>query len=358
MAPAAPNAVKYYADLGEAQSQRLELAAAERSLRAAWTMAKRDSGDEHIDVLQTQQRLGALLCDIGRTQEGLDLLRGAKELAIRLRGADDPFHTRAVLSALGRCEAGAGDLDAALADAQAATSIDRSRRPGSLDLAQRVEREAAVLVELGRYAPAQAELDEAAALRVQAKQPRDGEAFAGNLRLQAALALARGDTVGARERVAELRVEASESALSFDRLERRLLAAEAALASGDAAAASTESLAVAQAIARSGEADALDPGSARAALDAGRAAALAHDTAGASASLRRAIGLRRKVMLPTSPQLAEALVALASVELDRGDRAAARTLAGEATAIHAAHPELGEHYRRPLRDLMARLGAE
>ncbi|HEY6942531.1 serine/threonine-protein kinase [Dokdonella sp.] len=355
---AAPNAVKYYAYLGEAQSQQLDLAGAERSMRAAWTMARRDSGAEHVDVLQTQLRLGGLLCDIGRTQEGLDLLRGAKQLAIRLRGADDPFHTRAALSALGRCESDVGDLGAALANAQAATAIDRRNRAGSLDLALRLEREAAVLIELGRFAPAQAELDEAVALRTQAKQPRSGDAFAANLRLQAALALARGDVARARERLAELPVAADDVAASFDRLDRRLLGAEVALGGGDAAAARAEADAAARMIARSGQSGALEAWNARAALDAGRAAALAHDTEAATTSLRQALELRRKVLLPTSPKLADAMTALASAELDRGDRAAARTLADEAAAIHATQSELGAQYRRPLRDLQARLGAE
>jgi serine/threonine-protein kinase len=355
---AAPNAVKYHAYLGEAQSRQLDLAGAERSLRTAWTMAKRDSGEEHVDVLQTQLRLGDLLCEMGRTQEGLELLRGAKQLAIKLRGADDPFHTRAALSVLGRCEAGAGDLGAAIADAQAATAIDRSHHPGSLDLALRLEREAAVLVELGRFAPAQAELDEAAALRLQAKQPRDGEAFAGNLRLQATLALARGDLAAARERFDGLPAEANDAPPTFDRFDRHLLAAEIALAAHDAATAASEAHAVAQAIARSGQGDALVPWSARAALDAGRAAALAHDHDAASASLHRALELRRSILLPTSPRLADALVALASTELDRDDRAAARMLADEAAAIHAAQPELGDQYRHPLRTLQDRLARE
>jgi len=355
---AAPNAVKYYAYLGEAQSQQLDLAGAERSLRAAWTMARRDSGAEHIDVLQTQQRLGGLLCDMGRMQEGLELLRGAKQLAIKLRGADDPFHTRAVLSALGRCEANAGDLAAALADAQAATAIDRKNRPGSLDLALRLEREAAVLIELGRDAPAQADLDEAAALRTQAKQPRGGEAFAANLRLQTTLALARGDLAHARERLGELRADPGDATASFDRLDRRLLAAEVALAAGDATGAAVEADAAVQAIARSGQADALDAWSARAALDVGRAALLARDTATALPPLRRALDLRRKLLLPASPKLAEAMIALAGAELDHGERAAARALAAEAASIHAAQPELGDQYRRPLRDLQARVRTE
>jgi len=48
------------------------------------------------------------------------------------------------------------------------------------------------------------------------------------------------------------------------------------------------------------------------------------------------------VLRAASPKLAEAMTALAV----------------EAASIHAAQPELGDQYRRPLRDLQARLGTE
>lgn len=135
-----------------------------------------------------------------------------------------------------------------------------------------------------------------------------------------------------------------------------MLAAEVALGAGDAPTAREEAEAVTQAIARSGQADALLAWSARAALDAGRAALLAHDAGAALPLLRRALELRRKVLLPTSPKLADAMIAVATAEFDRGDGDDARPLAKDAAAIYAAQHELGDQYRAPLRALQARLG--
>jgi serine/threonine-protein kinase len=56
-----------------------------------------------------------------------------------------------------------------------------------------------------------------------------------------------------------------------------------------------------------------------------------------------------------SPFLAGAKVALANCLLDLGRTGQARIEAREARRIQATHPELGEHYRRPLRELEARL---
>jgi serine/threonine-protein kinase len=355
VAAAAPNAVKYHAYLGEAQYATLDLAGAERSMRAAWTMAKSSSGAEHIDVLQTQQRLGGLLCDTGRTQEGLDLLEGAKQLAIKLRGPDDPFHTRSVLSVLSRARSNAGQPGAAIADAQAATAIDRRNRAGSLDLAVRLEREAAVLIELGRYPAALAELDEAATIREQAKQKRGSDPFNANVRTHVALELARGDVPAARALLADLHVDTSATQLSFDRLEQPLLAAEVAFANGDDAQAIEAATAARQLIAQSGLGEYLDMYSARADLYEGLATLRKGEAARAVPLLQHALALRERVLLPNSPRIAEATIALADAELEQGDIAHAREHATTAHSMQAAQGELGEHYRRPLRELEARL---
>jgi hypothetical protein len=60
-------------------------------------------------------------------------------------------------------------------------------------------------------------------------------------------------------------------------------------------------------------------------------------------------------MLPASPKIAEVEVALATAALDRDDARGARQHADAAAAIQAMQAELGEQYRRPLRELLARL---
>ena len=41
--------------------------------------------------------------------------------------------------------------------------------------------------------------------------------------------------------------------------------------------------------------------------------------------------------------------------MDRGDREPVKRLLAQAKAIHAAHKDLGEQFKKPLRELAARL---
>jgi serine/threonine-protein kinase len=70
--------------------------------------------------------------------------------------------------------------------------------------------------------------------------------------------------------------------------------------------------------------------------------------------LERALELRQ-AQFASSPRLAEAQIALADCKLRLGDVAGARALLARAITIHAANLELGEQYRKPLRDLTERL---
>ncbi|HEY6124938.1 MAG TPA: serine/threonine-protein kinase, partial [Steroidobacteraceae bacterium] len=63
----------------------------------------------------------------------------------------------------------------------------------------------------------------------------------------------------------------------------------------------------------------------------------------------------RQTQYANSPRLAEAQIALADCKLTLGDAAAGRALFDKARAIHAANRELSDFYRKPLRDLGARL---
>jgi tetratricopeptide (TPR) repeat protein len=72
--------------------------------------------------------------------------------------------------------------------------------------------------------------------------------------------------------------------------------------------------------------------------------------------LERALELRQ-TQFKWSPRLAEAQIALADCKLSLGDSAASRALYEKAKAIHAANRELSDFYRKPLRDLGARLSS-
>lgn len=71
--------------------------------------------------------------------------------------------------------------------------------------------------------------------------------------------------------------------------------------------------------------------------------------------LTQAVSAYQQIHIATSPWLADARVALAECLLDVGRTADARRLEVEAKSAQLAHKELGEHFRRPLRELDARL---
>ena len=75
----------------------------------------------------------------------------------------------------------------------------------------------------------------------------------------------------------------------------------------------------------------------------------------AQTNLERALSLREANDDKNSPWLAEAQVALAECLVSLGERTRARTLLASAKAIHATHRELGEYFKRPLRELVERL---
>ena len=95
---------------------------------------------------------------------------------------------------------------------------------------------------------------------------------------------------------------------------------------------------------------------AEAALRLGQAQQLAGEPNAARASLERAVSLREtNDDANQSPWLAEAQIALAECLIDLGQRDKARALARKAAAIEAAHMELGEQFKAPLRKVVARL---
>ena len=93
----------------------------------------------------------------------------------------------------------------------------------------------------------------------------------------------------------------------------------------------------------------------RASLLEGKAKRLGGRTGDVLPLLARAVELSAELFdHEQSPKLADAQIALAECLLDLGQRDQAKALLAQANAIHASHKELGEHYRKPMRDLQAR----
>jgi tRNA A-37 threonylcarbamoyl transferase component Bud32 len=351
-----PDLPRFYAELGELEYAHHDIVDGEHNAREALRLARSIHGEDHVDVVQCEMRLGRLLADTGRPQEGLPLLADAKRKILALRGADDGFHTPQVFFQNGVVLIHTGRLEEGLADVEAAIVNRRHNRPGTIPLAQFLETAAAADVELGRFADAQTHLVEAQAIREKAGQAPPSMAFDGNVATSIALALAQGDA----DRAATLLPSLSASTGAADRLDfqdlsNRLLAAEVASAAGRQTEAIGQATAIRGAIEASAVAVYYGALSSRASAIEGVARLRSGDALLAIPLLQHALAQRRKELDPSSPRIAQVQVALAESEFAGGDVIAARALADEATRIEDAHRELGTQYRAPLDRLRAKL---
>ncbi len=351
------NLPRFYAYLSEVQNRLQDIAGAEKSARLAMQMAIAINGEDHVDALQTRMRLGRTLFITGRTQEGLALLLSAKQLALKIRGASDTTHTPIALMDYGYSQAQAGVLEQGLDDIQKAIALHRSSdSQSSIFMATMLERAASPLSEMGRYAAAHAYLDEASALRMNARVKPRTSPFNMNTRARIRLALFEGNTRMAQSLLDELFVDSDESmGVSLTLVELWLLTAEVDLASGRNIPASELALRVRAKIQSSGQGTYHAFYAIRADLVAGAAVLQDGRPAAALPLLQQTLAAREKLLAPASPRIAEAQILLAECHLALGEVGPARSLANAAAVIHALHNELGEHYRRPLFQLKTKL---
>lgn len=350
-----PDLVRYYAELAELQYAHMDIAEGERNARTALQSAKALHGEDHVDVVQCEMRLGRLLFDTGREQEGLELLDSAKRKVLALVGSDDGFHTPQVLFQRGSLLIRMGRIEDGLSDVQEAIANRRRNRPGTIPLAQFLEVAASARIEIGDFAEAVRNLDESRAIREKAGQKAPSQQFDSNIAPRIQLALAQEDHDRAAELLGQLSAAASTEKLDLQQVSNTLLTAEFQLATNHPA----EAVALASNVQKNIEASALVPYCqsflahvnfimAGAALRQGEAKA-------AIPLLQSALMARRKALDPISPNIAEVQIALAQSYLSERDIAKARMLADEASAIEAAHRSLGQQYRKPLRELQTKL---
>ena len=353
-----PSLPRVYAYLGEAQQRMLDLSGAEESARLALQSAKAVNGEDHVDTLQTEMRLGRILFESGRTQEGLALLHSAKERALRIRGADDPFHTPPTLQEYGNALARSGNLDEGLANMQTAIANRRANRPGTIPLSSMLDAAASAMVDLGRSTEAQAYLDEANAIRSNGGVAARTRASNLNTSTRIRLALAEGHGESAQSLLEEFFVDPDETfGMSATAIERWLLEAEIDLSSHRGDMATELSRRVRDKLEKTGMQAYLGFYAMRADLIEGEAALQDHRPQAALPLLQSSLSIRDKLLDPSSPKIAEAQIALARCHLAMGEFKQAQALATSATAIHSLHKELGEQYRQPLRELQTQLTA-
>ena len=344
---------RFYAYQGQTQQELMEFAAAEASLRGAALAAQKINGDDHVDTLETELRLGLFLVGSSRTQEGLQHIERAKDIVLRIRGEADPFYTPQVFLEYGWALAAAGRLEDGLAYISKAIENRRQNRPGTRFLGQMLEREASVLIELGRYPDAERAVDEADLIAKKVHVPTSYLLAQDKARLLIV-------TGRAREAKAALELyhpaPAAEGApLSLDALKMLVSKAEVALALGDGESASHLATQVTQTIAGNPAQPYLKGLEARASLIEGRGSLLLAHPTDALPLLQRAVELRKSIMEPGSPALADAQLALAGCYLDLSDSERAKALAASASEALASHRELSHEYTQPLAELEKRL---
>jgi eukaryotic-like serine/threonine-protein kinase len=347
-----PNLPRFYAYMGQIQQSLMKFAAAEDSFRHALRAAQKLNGDEHVDTLETEMRLGLFLNDTARPGEGLHHIERARQILLHARGADDPFYAPQVFLEYGWALAKMGRLEDGLAYISRAAENRRKNRPGTRYLAQILERQAWVLMEMGRYAEAQHVADESAQIAQRVKAPAT---YLGTSE-RARLLLATG-----RIHEADATLEAfhppapAPVSLSLDALELQLSKGEIALEHGDGdISARLADQVISQLLADKTQGYLKGP-EARAALVEGRAYLRRGEPSQALPLLQRTVELRKSIMDSTSPELADAQTALADCYLLLGDTDRARFLATAASKALASHPELDEKYTRQLHGLQERL---
>jgi len=343
---------RFYAYLGETQEGLTEFAAAENSHRQALSAARKLNGEDHIDTLETEMRLGQFLVGTSRTAEGLQHIERAKDILLRTRGADDPFFAPQIFLEYGRALNNAGHWEDALSNVLKAIENRRKNRPGTRYLAQMLFLQASMVIEMGRNAEAGRLLDEADQIARNVNYPTPYLAADARARLLIATG---------RAAQADAALDAFHSAtpppgaLELDTLKVEVSRAENALARNDLGAASRLSRQVIRELSTSSARDYLKWLEARAALVQGRADLRLGKPSDALPLLLRAVDLRHAITDPVSPSLALAQVALAQCYLDLGDSAKAKDLADTARKAMASHRELGEQYLHPLHELDQRL---
>ena len=347
-----PELPRYFADLGDVQQKLLKFEPAEDSLRHALAAARRLNGEDHIDTLETQLRLGLFLFNAARTHEGLENIERAMGNVLRIRGPDDPFYTPQVVLEYGFALTRIGKPEEGLKYISRAVENRRKNRPGTRYLGQMLECQANALLDLGRESAAQMLLDEAMAITKQVNVPPSYLQVEDRVRLL----IAAGNTAETGAVLGTFKAaQPAPGTPSLNSLNIGVLRAQAALAQKDAAEGVRQAALVRTQLIALAARPWLKSLEARAALAEGRGDTMLGSHAEALPLFKRAVELRSELLDANSPALADAQLALAACYLDLGERLRAAELLASARKIQAAHRELAREFTAPLLELERRM---
>ena len=341
----------YYRQLGEVQSYLLQHAAAEASVQRAIAQAQAYHDENNYDLVRAETTMAVVLMTADRPKDSLEFAAKAKadaattDTQILPDDSSDAAYVKIyAFNAGSRTEIRAGELDGALADAQAAVKLAREVDPQGNFLVSSLQREAEALVELGKCAQAAQPLSQAAELLKRIGRPYSE--FDAMMRIRVALDEKRAND--ARAILAAMPpVDAKSPKAIVSTIRRDLVQAEIDLAGGDLESAARRASAVSARARASDLATSLRSAIADAELLEGIARTRSEDARGACPILADAVATRVDLYLPKSPKIAQSKLALAECERSRGRHREATDLIAQARAILARHSSLSARYVNP-----------
>jgi serine/threonine-protein kinase len=347
-----------YTYLGAARNNLMDIPGAEQSYRLGLATARSVRGEDHEDVIQTKQRLGVFLFDTARPEEGLTLLKDALDLAVRTKGPEDIFHTSLVLASYGHRLVVFGCVEEGLSHLSRYIDLRRrAKRSVTRVFAETLEFRAEAETQIGHYAEAKADLDEASAIRTKIGDTVSSGLLFPTLFARANLLRATGkandamDLLGTAPAETDSAGHISRTWLSWSIANAELKLAQKQYDDAIAAARLTRSR-----VEASSARQYLKHHELGAALIEGKGLVLSGNASDAKPLLERAVALSGSIRnMSQSLDQADARVALGECLLDLGDRKRAQKLLAQANAIHARHEEVGPHLISALGEFARRL---
>jgi serine/threonine-protein kinase len=345
------NLIQPLVELAEVQSEQMNYAAAEKNFRRALEISQRLNGDLHVDSIQCAFRFGRFLRLSGRLFEAQKMSTQALENASRLLPADETFHLPTVRAELAMTEYALGNLAIAADLHRRAIAARELTRGGNRGHASMLQRYARTLIDMGHA-------DEAQRLLTRAFEEYEQSGVAvGATDAPIAMSTALSALGRHREALEVLDRFAAGYELLPMQLQIRweICRAAAFAAIGESEKAESilrQQLQKLHDLPQRRQLRLLES-EGRTAL--GRLLVERQRANDAREMLETSLNWRLEDLSPHSPLVAESEVALAECLLALGEIDASRSLFLKAKTIDAFHKELGDQYRKPLRELGRRL---
>ncbi|MEO7433599.1 MAG: serine/threonine-protein kinase [Dokdonella sp.] len=142
-------------------------ASAAESLRQALAI----NGEQHVFAIRAHMQIAMVLKETGHPVQAATELCNARDRAVQLLGADEPFHVRTANEQCGGAEGAEGDLENGERDLQASVASIERHRPNDLSVSSAIDQLADVWIDLGNRASAEQALERARTIRQRAGSP-------------------------------------------------------------------------------------------------------------------------------------------------------------------------------------------